>query len=89
MTGDPKMQAWLESIGLGQYATVFADNDVDLDVAPDLADDDLRELGLNLGHRKKDQKAITAIGGASKSCTHAFASRASVIEPRCLRSSAT
>ena len=89
MTSDPKMQAWPESIGLAQYATVVADNDVDLDVAPDLADDDLRELGLNLGHRKKDQKAITAIGGASKSCKRAFTSRASVIEPLFRRWSGT
>ena len=60
MSGDPKMSEWLESIGLGQYAASFAENDVDLDVAPDLSDDDLKELGFSLGHRKKFQKAIAS-----------------------------
>lgn len=81
MTGDPKMQAWLESIGLGQYATVFADSDVDLDVAPDLADDDLRELGLSLGHRKRFQKAIAATGGAAADSQASAATAQSVRDP--------
>ena len=49
---------WLDGHGLGQYAQAFADNDVDFEVLPDLTDDELRELGLSLGHRKKLLRAI-------------------------------
>jgi len=48
-----EITAWLERHGLGQYAEVLAENDVDLDVLPQLSDDDLKELGLSLGHRRK------------------------------------
>ena len=50
--------AWLESHGLGQLAEVFAANDVDLEVLPLLSDDDLKELGLSLGHRRRLQAAL-------------------------------
>lgn len=48
---------WLTRHGLGQYAETFTENDIDLDVLPDLTDDDLKELGLSLGHRKRLLKA--------------------------------
>ena len=41
---------WLDGLGLGQYAPAFADNDIDLRVLPHLSDNDLKELGLTLGH---------------------------------------
>jgi class 3 adenylate cyclase len=47
------LKAWLEKLELGQYARVLAENDVDLDVLHHLSDDDLRELGLSLGHRRR------------------------------------
>ncbi len=49
---------WLGEIGLGQYASIFAENDVSLDVLPTLSDEDLKELGLSLGHRRRLQQAI-------------------------------
>jgi class 3 adenylate cyclase/tetratricopeptide (TPR) repeat protein len=52
---------WLEDLGLGQYVQAFADNEIDLDVLPELAEEDLRELGLPMGPRKK---VLRAIGGA-------------------------
>lgn len=36
---------WLESLGLGQYAEVFAENAIDLRTLPALTEDDLKELG--------------------------------------------
>ena len=39
---------WLERLGLGQYAQVFAENDVDFEVLPCLTDDNLKELGLKV-----------------------------------------
>jgi len=47
------LKAWLEKIELGRYARVLADNDIDLDVLHHLSDEDLKELGLSLGHRRK------------------------------------
>ncbi len=46
------IDTWLEQLGLNQYAEAFARNDVDMRVLPLLSDDDLREIGVSLGHRK-------------------------------------
>lgn len=43
---------WLADLGLEQYADVFAQNDVDLRALPLLTTDDLKELGVSLGHRR-------------------------------------
>jgi class 3 adenylate cyclase len=51
------IQNWLEAHGLGKYAKVFAENDVELDVLPELTDAELAALGISLGHRKKLLKA--------------------------------
>ena len=52
---------WLEALGLGKYAGVFVENDVDLRTLPELTEDDLKELGLSLGHRRALQKAIATL----------------------------
>ena len=49
---------WLEGLGLGQYAQAFAENDIDLRTLPHLSDDDLKDLGLTLGHRRLIQGAL-------------------------------
>lgn len=46
------VKTWLNDLGLGQYAETFAENGVDARVLPLLTNDDLRELGVSLGHRK-------------------------------------
>lgn len=51
---------WLEKLGLQRYARLFAENDVDLDALPHLSDDELRELGVTLGHRAKLRAALGA-----------------------------
>jgi hypothetical protein len=43
---------WLEKLGLGQYAQRFAENDISFAVLPDLTDQDLKEIGVSLGHRR-------------------------------------
>ena len=55
---------WLTGLGLGRYAEAFAENAVDLETLPHLSDDDLKELGLPLGHRRKLQAAISELAGA-------------------------
>ncbi len=48
---------WLEGLGLGRYARAFAENGVDLDILASLSDDDLKDLGLNLGDRMVANRA--------------------------------
>ena len=52
---------WLEKLGLDKYVDVFVENDVDLHTLPELNEDDLKELGLSLGHRRALQKAIASL----------------------------
>lgn len=47
------LETWLAELGLGKYASLFVENDIDLDVLPSLSDADLESLGLSLGHRRK------------------------------------
>ena len=56
---------WLESISLGEYAQRFADNAIDMPILRDLTDQDLKELGVLLGHRRKMLRAIAELGEAS------------------------
>ena len=52
------LSAWLRRLGLERYATVFADNDVDLEALALLTEGDLERLGVSLGHRRKLLNAI-------------------------------
>src|SRR5215471_593552 len=56
---------WLASLGLSDYAQRFAENNVDASVLRDLTDQDLTELGVSLGHRRKMLRAIAALNGAA------------------------
>ena len=51
---------WLDRHGLGQYAKIFAENNIEYSILPDLKEDDLEKLGVSLGHRKKLLRAIEA-----------------------------
>lgn len=57
---------WLDKIGLGQYAAVFADNAIDLDILSELTDADLERMGVLLGHRKVMLRTIRAMSGAAE-----------------------
>ncbi len=52
---------WLEGRGLGQYAQELVENGVNFEALPHLSEDDLKELGLVLGHRRILQAAIEAL----------------------------
>jgi class 3 adenylate cyclase len=54
-----ELRHWLDQIGLAQHAETFAANDIDLDVLPELSDEDLKELGLSLGDRRRLQRALS------------------------------
>jgi hypothetical protein len=46
--GQPMKQiaAWLQKLGLGQYAQRFAENDITFVILPDLTDQDLEKIGV-------------------------------------------
>jgi hypothetical protein len=44
---------WLKKLGFSEYAQRFVENDIDVSVLPHLTDQDLKELGVSLGHRRK------------------------------------
>ena len=56
---------WLASIGLGEYAQRFAENAIDLSVVRDLTEQDLKDLGILLGHRRKMLRAIAELDEAA------------------------
>ena len=53
---------WLRNLGLERYEAAFRENDVDAELLPNLAADDLKELGVtSLGHRRRLLEAIAAL----------------------------
>jgi hypothetical protein len=53
---------WLSGLGLEQYASAFAANDIDDQVLPELTADDLIGLGVtSIGHRRRLLAAIAAL----------------------------
>jgi class 3 adenylate cyclase len=54
------LRDWLRGNNLEQYADALEANDIDLDILADLDDNDLAQLGLSLGNRRRLLKAIAA-----------------------------
>jgi hypothetical protein len=46
-----QIAAWLKKLGMS--AQRFAENDIDASVLPELTDQDLKDLGVSLGNRRK------------------------------------
>ena len=65
------IDAWLTDLGLGKYIDVFAENDVDMRVLAALTDDDFRELGVSLGHRRLIQQTLSQASEESAPTTPA------------------
>ena len=49
---------------MSEYAERFAESDIDTSVLRDLTDQDLEELGVSLGHRRKMLRSIAELAGA-------------------------
>src|SRR5262249_2164180 len=56
---------WLEKLGMSEYAERFVESDIDTSVLRDLTDQDLKELGVSLGHRRKMLRAIAEFASAA------------------------
>jgi len=49
---------WLKSIRMGKYLQVFIDNEIDVDVIAELTDNDLKDLDIPVGSRRRLLKAV-------------------------------
>jgi SAM domain (Sterile alpha motif) len=52
---------WLEKLGLWRYAQRFVENEIDVSVLPHVTDQNLKDIGVLLGHRRKIL-AVSALG---------------------------
>ncbi len=60
---------WLEKLGMSEYAERFAENAIDFSVLPELTDQDLKDIGVLLGHRRKMLAAIARLGADAAATT--------------------
>jgi class 3 adenylate cyclase len=68
MVGDMQQIAdWLKKLGMAEYGERFAENDIDISVLRHLTDQDLKDLRVSLGHRRKLLHAIGELAGAAPS----------------------
>jgi class 3 adenylate cyclase len=58
---------WLEKLGMPEYGECFAENKIDLSVLPHLTDQDLKDIGVPLGHRRKMLAAISEVAADTAS----------------------
>jgi SAM domain (Sterile alpha motif) len=61
--------AWLRGHGLGQYEATFRQNEIEVDILPELTEPDFEKLGIPLGHRKRLLKAIANLEATERSAT--------------------
>jgi class 3 adenylate cyclase/tetratricopeptide (TPR) repeat protein len=54
---------WLLSQGLGQFSGDFVANDIDLSLLTSLNEQDLKDLGLSIGHRRRFGRAVRQMAG--------------------------
>ena len=74
---------WLRNLGLGKYEPEFIANAIDLDVLPELTEDDLEKLGLPLGDRKRFIRAIKTTATNSPEYTNLERNRADAGQTPC------
>jgi hypothetical protein len=60
-----QMVDWLEKLGMSEYAQRFAESDIDTSVLRDLTDQDLKDIGVVLGDRRKILRAVSELAGAA------------------------
>jgi uncharacterized protein YjiS (DUF1127 family) len=56
---------WLEKLGMSEYAERFSENKIDVSVLRHLTDQDLKDIGVALGHRRKILAAIAEFAAAT------------------------
>src|ERR1700719_5375892 len=56
---------WLEKLGMSEYAQCFAANGINVAALPHLTDQDVKDIGVLLGHRRVMLAAISKLAGAA------------------------
>ena len=57
---------WLEKLGMSEYAQRFAENGITVAALPYLTDQDLKDIGVLLGHRRLMLAAVSGLTGAAE-----------------------
>src|SRR5271170_8178552 len=73
---------WLEKLGMSEYVDRFAENGIEISVLSDLTDQDLKDIGVLLGHRRKMLRAISELNGGEKGTPQVVASAAAPTAPQ-------
>src|SRR5262249_55339054 len=60
----PEIAEWLKALGMPEYTERFSENGIDVSVLRHLTDQDLKDIGVLLGHRRKLLAAIAELVGA-------------------------
>jgi len=69
---------WLEKLGMAEYAQRFAENGIGVAALRYLTDQDLKDIGVLLGHRRVMLAAIGELGGPAA----ALSAREATVEPK-------
>ena len=69
---------WLEKLGMSEYAQRFAENGIGVAALRHLTDQDLKDIGVLLGHRRVMLAAIGELGGSAA----ASPAREATVEPK-------
>lgn len=69
---------WLEKLGMSEYAEKFTENRIDFAFLRDLTDQDLKDIGVVLGDRRKILRAIAELRSAAGVAAAALPSRLAV-----------
>src|SRR5262250_1840479 len=56
---------WLEKLGMSEYTQSFTEHRIDVSVLRYLTDQDLKDIGIPLGHRRKILAAIGELTGTA------------------------
>jgi hypothetical protein len=62
----PEIGEWLKALGMFEYTERFAENGIDVSVLRHLTDQDLKDIGVLLGHRRKLLAAIEELAGVRR-----------------------
>jgi class 3 adenylate cyclase len=60
-----QVREWLEKLGMSEYGECFTENKIDFSVLPHLTDQDLKDIGVPLGHRRKMLAAVAQLDDTS------------------------
>jgi len=75
------LDGFLERLGLSKYLATFAESEVELADLAELSEEDLKEIGLPLGPRRRILKAIREIDGADTGAAPAPVETANTVDP--------